>query len=128
MALDKIKIGARIRKIRDEEYEETREKFSERIGITPNYIAKIERGEGMISINLLDTLCSVTGADSDYILYGKSLNKTLSTRRSIDNLLNNSSKEELQVFYRMLSILKSQYVLKTEIEENKNEKDNKKAQ
>ena len=82
----------------------------------------------MISINLLDTLCSVTGADSDYILYGKSLNKTLSTRRSIDNLLNNSSKEELQVFYRMLSILKSQYVLKTEIEENKNEEDNKKAQ
>ena len=57
MALDKIKIGARIRKIRDEEYEETREKFSERIGITPNYVAKIERGEGMISINLLDTWC-----------------------------------------------------------------------
>ena len=76
----------------------------------------------------LGTTLVIAIKTDDYILYGKCLNKTLSTRRSIDNLLNNSSKEELQVFYRMLSILKSQYVLKTEIEENKNEEDNKKAQ
>lgn len=38
MALDKIIIGARIRKVREEVFEETREKFSKRCNLTERHI------------------------------------------------------------------------------------------
>ena len=43
MTLDKIIIGARIRKIREEFFEESREKFSKRCNLTERHIGQIER-------------------------------------------------------------------------------------
>lgn len=106
MALDRIKIGARIRKIRDEIYQETRAVFAERCGFTENYLGKLERGEASISTKTLDKICSAVGTTPNYILYGDSTNKNLSIRNTIDNFLDNSSKDELKMFFKFVSIIK----------------------
>ncbi len=43
MALDKIVIGARVRKIREEFFEESRDKFSKRCNLTERHVGQIER-------------------------------------------------------------------------------------
>ena len=57
MTLDKIKIGARIRRIREELYHETRQLFAERCGLSENHLGKLERGEILISIKTLNKIC-----------------------------------------------------------------------
>ena len=54
MALDKINIGTRIRKVREEIYHETRQAFAERCGLSENNLGKLERGEILISSKALD--------------------------------------------------------------------------
>ena len=43
MTLDPLLIGTRIRKIREEEYNETRTDFANRCGLTETHIGQIER-------------------------------------------------------------------------------------
>ena len=68
MALDKILIGTRIRKIREEIFEETRERFAKRCDLTERHIGQLERGDFLLSIQTLDKIAIATGIDADYIL------------------------------------------------------------
>lgn len=106
MTLDKIKIGARIRRIREELYHETRQLFAERCGLSENHLEKLERGKILISIKTLNKICSASGTNSNYILYDECENKHLNIRNTIDNFLDNSSKEELKMFFKFISIIK----------------------
>lgn len=107
MDLDKISIGARIRKIREDIYHETRQLFAERCALSENHLGKLERGEILISIATLDKICSRAGIKTDYILYGKCENKHLNIRKTIDNFLDKSSKEELKMYFKFISAIKS---------------------
>lgn len=112
MALDSINIGARIRKIREELYKETRQEFAERCGFSENQLGKIERGSVTVTTKTLDKICSITGVSSNYILYGKESSKTFNIRDSIENLLDKCSKDELAVFFKFLSMIKAKFMLK----------------
>ena len=105
--LDEILIGARIRKIREEVLKESRTLFSERCGISENHLGKLERGESLITINTLNKICTTTGTNSDYILYGKNENKDLKVRKTIDNFLDHSSPEELKMYLKFISTIKN---------------------
>ena len=74
MALDKILIGNRIRKVREQLFKESRAIFSERCNLTERHIGQIERGDFLISLQALDKIVSATGLSLDYILYGKDEN------------------------------------------------------
>lgn len=106
MTLDKIKMGARIRKVREELYHETRQSFAERCGLSENHLGKLERGEILISIKTLNKICSASGANANYILFGECENKHLNIRKTLDNFLDNSSKDELKMFFKFVSIIK----------------------
>lgn len=106
MTLDKIKIGVRIREIREKIYKETRQIFAERCGLSENNLGKLERGEICISIKALNKICSATGTSADYILYGKCENKHLTIRGTIDNFLDNSSKDELKMYFKFINTIK----------------------
>jgi len=106
MTLDKIKIGVRIREIRENIYKETRQNFAERCGLSENNLGKLERGEISISIRALNNISSATGVSTDYILHGKCENGNLNIRKVIDNFLDNSTKEELKVYFKFISTLK----------------------
>ena len=107
MKLDKIDIGVRIRKIREEEFHETRQLFAERCSLSENHLGKIERGEILISIKTLDKITSCTGVTTDYILYGNCENSNLTIRKNIDNYLDKSTKEELRMYFKFISAIKS---------------------
>lgn len=104
MALDRIKIGNRVRIIRENKYKETREAFAERCNMTVTHIGQIERGEILPSLIALDKIASSCGEDFDYILYGKKENNSI--RRNIDIFLDRSNTEELNMYFKCISAIK----------------------
>ena len=106
MVLDAVKIGMRIRKIREEIYHESRQLFAERCGLSENHLGKLETGTLDISIKALNKIYSATGTTTDYILYGNSETKNLTTRKTIDNFLYYSTKIELKIYLMFISTLK----------------------
>ena len=111
MRLDKILIGDRIRKIREEIFEESRKEFANKCELEERYIGQIERGEFLLSLPNLDKISNATGIDTDYILYGKGGNTKLKIRETLDNIFNKADKEELKMYYKCITTIKS-YVAK----------------
>ena len=107
MALDSLSIGTRIRDVRENQFQETRALFAERCGLKESHIGQIERGEILISLRSLDKISIATGVSIDYYLYGKGSNKNLDVRKNIDIYLNHSSKEELKMYFKFISTIKS---------------------
>lgn len=107
MALDKLLIGTRVRTIREEIFHETRKTFAERCDLTETHIGQIERGEILISLVALDKIASCTGASVDYILYGKSNKRKPAIRNNIDNYLDSCNNEELKMYFRCISSIRS---------------------
>lgn len=111
MALDKVIIGSRIRKIREEISEESRSEFGKRCDLTERHIGQIERGDFLVSLYALDKIASATGTDTDFILYGKGENNKLKIKKNLDNIIDRADKEELKMYYKCISSIKS-YVIK----------------
>ncbi len=106
MAIDKIIIGTRIRKIREELFDETRDKFAKRCNLTERHIGQIERGEFLISLKALDCISSATSVDVDYILYGKDEDNKLHIKETLINIIDKSNKEELKMYYKCIKSIK----------------------
>lgn len=113
MALDKVMIGTRIRKIREEFFEESRKDFAKRCNLTERYIGQLERGEFLVSLPTLDKIISATGIDTDFILYGKGENSKLKIKETLETLIDRADKEELKMYYKCITTIKS-YVVKKE--------------
>ena len=56
MILDAVKIGMRIRKIREEIYHESRQLFAERCGLSENHLGKLETGTLNVSVKALNKI------------------------------------------------------------------------
>lgn len=109
MALDRIKIGNRVRIIRENKYKESREAFADRCSMTVTHIGQIERGEILPSLTALDKIASNCGEDLDYILYGKKENNNI--RRNIDIFLDRCNQDELNMYFKCISSIKG-YICK----------------
>lgn len=106
MALDKILIGARIRNIRENVFEESRKDFANRCELNERYIGQLERGEFLLSLQVLDKISVSTGIDADFILYGKPKNNNLKIKDNLINIIEKSDKEEVKVYYRCVIAIK----------------------
>ena len=113
MALDKVLIGERVRKIREELLGESRSSFAKRCNLTERHVGQIERGEFLISLPTLDNIASATGVDADFILYGKGNNNKLKMKETLETLIDRADKDELQMYYRCITTIKT-YVTKKE--------------
>ncbi len=111
MAIDNIKIGERIRNIRENNFKETREVFAERLNVSTGYLGKIERGEILISIKLLEKLANITGMPTDYILFDNNKDKISYARKNINFILDNSTEDELKVYLKIIMTVQG-YVYK----------------
>ena len=107
MALDRVIIGARIRKIREEIFEETREKFGKRCNLTERHIGQIERGDFLISLHSLDLISTSTGIDVDYILYGKGEKNKFQVKENLHSIIEKSDKDELIMYYKCICTIKN---------------------
>ena len=111
MALDKVLIGERVRKIREELLGESRSSFAKRCNLTERHVGQIERGEFLISLPTLDNIASATGVNADFILYGKGNNNKLKMKETLATLIDRADKDELQMYYRCITTIKT-YVTK----------------
>lgn len=68
----KKQIGKRIELTR-KEMKLTKEKLARKIGITPQYLGIIEKGDSALSYAKLQMLCNVSGYSADYFLFGKDI-------------------------------------------------------
>lgn len=116
MALDKVLIGDRIRKIREDIFEESRKDFARRCDLETRHVAQLERGEFLFSLPTLDKIAIATGTDTDYILYGKGKNNKLKVVENLYSMIDRADSDELQMYFKCLTTIKS-YV-------NKNNKKN----
>lgn len=107
MALDKLLIGTRVRKIREEILEESRSDFAKRCNLTERHIGQIERSEFLIILPTLDRISSATGIDTDYLLYGKGENKNFKIKRLLDTIIARADKEELKMYYKCITTIKN---------------------
>lgn len=68
----KAEIGLRLRRKR-EDAGYTREKLGELCSLSPRFIANIELGDSTFSLDSLMTVCRVLSCNSDYLLFGDSV-------------------------------------------------------
>lgn len=115
MALNKLLIGIRVREIRENIVRESRSDFAKRCNLTERHIGQIERGEFLISLTTLDKIATSVGIATDHILYGTNTNTNLKARDTLNVLINRATKDELEMYYKCLTTIKS-YVSKKEID------------
>lgn len=68
--MDKILIGNRVRRQR-ESLQLSREEFSEKVGISPQFLAEIENAKKGFSAETLYKICEKADVSADYILFGE---------------------------------------------------------
>ena len=66
-------IGLRVRQLRENKGL-SREKFSENIGIVPQFLAEIENGNKGMSFETLIKICNFLSVSTDYIIAGQTQN------------------------------------------------------
>ncbi len=102
----KLLIGNRIRKQR-EDLGYSREKFAEKIDISPNFLADIELGSKGMSFNTLIKMCDVLHVTTDYIILGKTEStdnsKIVDMFKQVDEKYIPYAEELLKVFIKSIS-------------------------
>ena len=78
-------IGSNIRTAR-KRADLTQEEMSELIGVTPQYLSDLERGLVGTSIPTLIKICTKLNVSSDFILFGKSDEKSLANSTLIEKI------------------------------------------
>ena len=68
--LDKKNMGLRIRRAREQKHW-TREQLAEKLELSVNAVADLERGKSGTRLETLVKLCALLGLSADYILYGE---------------------------------------------------------
>ena len=114
MELDKIIIGERLRKLREEFLKETRKEFAKRCGITERHIGQIERGEFLIGLKTLNKIVEATGITADYILYGEGTGNDLKIKQILYNIISKSNENELDMYYRFITTINNYIDKKSE--------------
>jgi len=105
MALNKVIIGERIRKIREETLNESRKNFAKRCDLTERYIGQIERGDFLISLKMLDKIATAISVDIDYIIYGKGENDKFNTRQALHTIIDRSDKKQIDMYYKCITTM-----------------------
>ena len=83
-------IGKRVGELRHER-DLSQTEFGKMLGISGQYVGKIERGTTNISVKLIVKVCNVTGVSSDYLLFG------IIEPEHIAEVLCGLSKEQIQI-------------------------------
>ena len=87
----KKEIGKRVEEIR-KQMNMTKEKLAKEIGITPQYLGIVEKGESALSYDKLKRLCEISENSADYVLFGKDVEIEEKTKM----LLSEFTYEEIQ--------------------------------
>ena len=95
--------GARTRKTR-ECLGLTREKVSEMIDRTENYVLSMEKGDKSCSIHTLHQICLALREKADYLLYGKieDMKEEYTNKEVLLEIINKCNEKELKVIKNVI--------------------------
>ena len=102
MSLNKLEIGNRIKQLRENVFHESRLVFAERCSLSNNHLARLERGEWLMSVETLSNIHKNTGISLEYILFGDEDNNEVDIRKNIDYFLSKCSKDQLDLYYTII--------------------------
>lgn len=102
--MNQSKIGERIREIRENILNLTREKLAERLGINIYSLDRLERGEfKILNMNIIIKISYLSGVPIDEIINGPMDNKNENLIRRIDFMLNDLSEKELNYIFQNIN-------------------------
>lgn len=101
--MDWVSVGKRIRKQR-EFLGYTREIFAEKLDITPKFCSDIELGIKGMSVPTLCNISSILGISTDYILFGKNDDNTVTPLTEMIKQCPDDKKEFLQEIIKLYLI------------------------
>lgn len=102
---DKLLVGQRVRRTR-ESHDYTREQFSEKINISPQFLAEIENGTKGMSIETLSRICLYYGS-ADYILFGReNIDTDTPAAKTFKELTETHSEEVTTILESLLDMVK----------------------
>ena len=96
---EQLFIGEKILEIRKDVFQETRQQFAKRCGLTPSYLGKLERGNVLISIKALVQISVATSASTDFILFGLANQKPSKKRKKLHRIVDKASSEEINIYF-----------------------------
>ena len=96
-----LEIGNRIKTERDN-FHMTREKLSELLDISTNFLGQIERGERKMSINTMINISECLHTPIDYLIFGEAYTDT---NDILYDLLSKCSEKESAVFQSIIMLL-----------------------
>jgi len=88
-------VGKRVMELRTER-KLSQAEFGKMIGVSGQFVGKIERGINNISIQIIVKICDVTGVSSDYLLFG------IIEPGHITEALNGLSKEQIKIVFEII--------------------------
>ena len=99
---DWLGFGSRVRENRKMEGL-TREKLSEMIDRTENYLISLEKGDKSCSIHTVHQLSKALKVPADYLLYGSKMEeKNYSDKEIIETIINRCNENELKVIKEVI--------------------------
>ena len=111
MLLDQILIGKRIRTIREDYLEETRNVFANRCSLTETHVGQIERGEIMPSVNTFAKISKATDISVDYFLFGTGEKNNLQIAQKLHTMIDRSKPEDIALYYKIIKDIQSHFEL-----------------
>lgn len=100
-------VGKRLHRIRSQ-LDLTREQFSEKVGISPQFLAEIENGKKGMSAETLYKICSRFSISANYLLFGRTSTSQLSD--AIQETLNKFPEPYLELTEEIISAIEKMVI------------------
>ena len=104
---DNFLVGERIRSIR-QNFNMSRDKFSEMIDVSEVFLGQVERGERALSLKTLKRIVAYTGYSSDYILFGIDDNAISRTKKILAQYSETEIIEAMKLLNNIAIFIKNQ--------------------
>ena len=102
-----IAVGKRVEEIRlSQPGKPNKKDFAKMIKMPHQNLGQVERGEIGLSRDNLISICKITGASADYILFGKNINLINVLKNSLGNYTDEQIEVALEVFESLFKLNK----------------------
>lgn len=105
MKTKKEEIGERIKILR-EKMQMNQKQFAELIGMKTQYLSNVEKGLNGITIDKLIKICNITGATSDYIIFGTNSISSLQIQKNFSKYTNDEISIAFEIIRNIVLLFK----------------------
>ena len=105
MALDKELIGKNIREIREKVLKDKRITLAMEISLSEVQLGRIERGETLASIEIIEQVARLGGVSIDDITHGKDISNKYGIDMRLAMMIRHASAEEKELYLELLTTI-----------------------